>query len=484
MRSSTTEFKVGLFVLVALILMVGGYLWSIDGVRPDEASYTLRMSVATADGLNRGTPVRIAGIEVGSIETIEVAGDRADIVLRIREAYQLPVGTDGDVKASGLLGDKYVRIYPSNEDALLKAGDRIKSRDQAGDLDIITKNFERISDDIASITAILRKVIEKEENVDHVESTLANVDALTGELRGLAERNSQDIDAIVDSVRRLSESLERYAGDIAADVDDEMDRLKDLTDDLDVAAEDISSITGKMDRGEGTIGALLNDRTTIDNLNRTVKNVDRAVGSLFGLRPMFYYTGRFYAGTEPADTVKFPTGNELAWSGSNTIGIRLQAKSDFWYLVEFVDHPQGTVTQKEVYREATNTFETRWTRERGFKFTFQIEKRWGNASVRVGLREGGGGAGVTGYFLRDRLQLHFDLFSLRFGSYPAVAESGVPNTRLFLRWQPLRNVYFEAGAEQIVLGIKNGYFTGYLGVGFMFYDNNLRSILSVVPGAL
>lgn len=484
MRSITTEFKVGLFVLVCVALVIGGWIWSIDGVRPNEASYTLKMSVATADGLFPGTPVRLAGVEVGSVEKVEVAGDRADLTLRIRQIYELPVETEGDVKASGLLGDKYIRVYPSVQEELLPDGARIRSRDGAGDIDIITKNFERISDDIAAITDILRKVVEKEENVEHIEATLANVDALTGELKGLAERNSSDIDAIVDSVRRLTEALEGYAGDIASDVDQEMDLLKDLTSDLDVAAEDLGSITGKIDRGEGSIGALINERATVDNVNKAVKEVRSAVGSIFGLRPTFYYTGRFYMGTEPADLVKFPTGNELAWSGSNTLGIKLQARSDFWYLVEFVDHPQGTVSQKEVYRESTGTYETRWTRERGFKFTFQLEKRWGPISVRLGLRESGGGAGFTAYMLRDRFQISADVFSLRFGSYPAVAESGIPNTRLFARWEAFRNVYFEVGTEQLILGLKNGYFTGYVGVGFYFRDDNFRALLATIPAAL
>lgn len=484
MKSYSTEFKVGVFVLAAIVLVIGAWLWSVDGVRPNEASYTVRMSVESADGLNQGTPVRIAGVEIGSIDTITIDGDRAELVLRIRSQYALPVGTEGDVKASGLLGDKYVRLYPSPEDERLPEGGRIRSRDGGGDLDVITKNFERISDDIAAITDILRKVVEREENVEHIEATLANVDALTYELKGLAERNSTDIDAIVDSVRRLSEALEGYAGDIADDVDEEMDLLKDLTRDLDVAAEDVASITGKIDRGEGTIGALINERETVDNLNKGVREVRSAVGSIFGLRPSFYYTGRFYAGSEPADTERFPTGNELAWSGSNTIGIELRAKSDFAYLIEFVDHPQGVISQREVYRESTGTFETRWVRERGFKFTFQLEKRWGPMSFRIGLREGGGGVGLTGWLARDRVQISADVFALRFGSYPAVAESGIPNMRLFVRWEAFRNVYFELGTEQLILGLANGFFTGYVGVGFRFRDDNLRAILTAVPGAL
>lgn len=485
MTSITNEFKVGVFVLVGLVIVIGSYMWSFDGVRDDEAAYQAYFTVPSADGLNVGSPVRLAGVEVGAVQSIEISGDRAEIGIKIRDAYKLPVDSEAGLKASGLLGDYFIRVYPGVSDDILPDGGRLTSRALPGDIDTITRNVEDVSDDIAAITKILRELVEDRNNVDHVESSLANVDALSMELRLMAEQNRYDIRAIVESVKRLTEALEGYSADIAADVDDEMERIKHLTDELDRSAENVTSITGKIDRGEGSIGALVNDTETVDAINDTFKGVNRAVGSLLGLRPQFYYTGRFYMGTEPADLNKFPTGNELAWSMSNTIGLKLQAREDFWYLLEFVDHPQGVVNVREVYREATDTFETRWTRDRGFLFTLQIEKRWGPASFRIGVREGGGGLGFTFYTWRDRLQFSADVFSFRLGAYPAVEDSGIPNTRAFVRIQAMPNLYIEAGAEQIVLGALNGYFTGYLGLGFTFRDDMIRGVFASAPaGAL
>lgn len=485
MSNLTTELKVGIFVLVALVMVVGSYVWSFDGVRADEASYLIDFPVESADGVYVGTEVRLAGVEIGAVESVEIRGGHAVLALRVREAYRLSIDTEGELKSSGLLGDSYVRLYPGIEDATLSTGSVINERSTPGDLDTITRNLETVSEDIAAITKVLREMAENRDNKDHIEASLANIDGLTEELKNLASRNSADIDAIVDSVRRLSESLEGYASDIAEDVDEEMDKVKELTDELNESAQNITSITDKIDRGEGTIGALVNERDTVDNLNKTVKGVNNAVGSLFGLRPELYYIGRFYAGTQPADTAKFPTGNDLHGSGSNTIGLNLRSHNDFWYTIELVDHPQGVVTQREVYRESTGTYETRWIRERGFKFSFFVNKRWGPASFRMGLIEGGGGAGVTFWTWRDRIQFGAEVFSFRFGSYPAVAESGIPNTRAYFRIEPLRNIYLELGAEQIILGAKNGFFTGYVGLGFHFKDDNLRGVFAAVPsGAL
>jgi phospholipid/cholesterol/gamma-HCH transport system substrate-binding protein len=477
----TTELKVGLFVLITLVLIIGSWMWSYDGVRADEESFTLRMSVASADGLYKGSPVRLAGVDVGSVESIGVAGDRAEVVIRIRAIYKLPADSEGELKAQGLLGDYYVRVYPGVADEYLDDGDLLKTRSDPGDIDQITRNLQKISDDISAITKVLREVVENRENTDHIEGTLANVDALTAELREIAEQNHGDIDAVIDSVRRLSESLEGYVDDIAADADDEFDKLKELTDNLNGAAEDLGSITGKIDRGEGTVGALINERETIDRLNDTVSDVQQVVRSFSGLRPEFYYVGRYYIGTQPRDTSTFYYGNPLAGSASNTVGIRLRAHEDFWYLFEINDYPQGVISEREVMRESTGTVEKRWTKDADYRFSFQLEKRWGKFSFRLGLREGGGGVGATAYAVKDKLQISLDVFDFYFGSYPAVQDSGIPNLRLGLRYEPVKNLFIEAGAEQIILGAKHGYFTGYLGVGFHFADDDLRWVLSSLP---
>lgn len=484
MKSWSSEFKVGIFVIVAMALVIGSWLWSFDGVRKDEASYTARMVVDSADGLYAGTQIRLAGVQIGSVEEIAIRDGKAELLLRIRDVYELPIDTEGELRSQGLLGDYFVRVFPGTEDERLPDGAMIVTRSEPGDIDTITRNIEVISEDIGAITKVLREVVEDRNNVDHVESTLANFDALSAELRLIAEQNRGDIAAIVDSVRRLTVSLEGYTDDIAADVDDEMDRLKDLTDNLNDAAVDLESITGKIDRGEGTIGALINERETIDALNETIDDVGGAVRSFTGMRPEVYYTGRFYMGTQPRNTDVFYYGNPLAFSAANTVGLRLRAHEDFWYVFEINDHPQGVISQSEVLRETTGVVESRWTRDAKYRFTFQMEKRWGNFSFRLGIKESGGGLGMTAYTLKDRLRFDLDVFDFFFGSYPDIQSRGIPNTRINIRYEPIRNLYIDAGAEQIILGAKHGFFTGYVGAGFTFTDDDIRWIVSSLPVGL
>lgn len=482
MTSLTNEFKVGLFVIVSVGMMIFGYFFALDSVvRPGEAVYHLQMTVPNADGLYAGSAVQIAGVKVGSISDIVVQGNRARVILEVKQDYRLPVDSQGEIKASGLLGDTYIRLIPGREPAILPDNGVILLAQEPGDIDVITRQVEDISDDIRAITKVLREMAENSANKDHAEATLANVDELSAELKLMAVQNRQDINDIVDSIKRLTLSLEGFAGDTRVDVNEEMDKLKGATDTLQKSLDNVESITGKVDRGEGTVGALINDRDTIDALNDTINNTNAVVKSFSGMHADVYYIGRYFIGTEPRQKDIFFYGNPYNLQAANAIGLNLHSTEDFWYIFEILDYPQGILNFEERYVPATGAVTTEWIRTDQYRFSFMISKRFRDISGRLGIKEGGGGVGISGYLFKDKLTLSADVFDFTYGAYPAIESSGLPNLRLSARLEPVKHVYFDAGAEQVLLGARYGFFTGFVGAGFHFTDDDIKLLFATLP---
>lgn len=486
--SWTTELKVGLFTVGAVALLAFGYVYFWDGLRKDESAYHVSLVVPSADGLYAGTPVRIAGVDVGSVEAVEIDGNRARLTLGIRTIYPIPVDTVAELASSGVLGDRYVKLDLGMAEARVPDGGRITFGREPGSIDNITRQVEDVSDDVKAITLVIREMMEDERNVDHAEATLANIDALTLELRLIAEQNRQEIGAIVAAIGRVTTNLEALSGEATADVDEELEKLKLATDKLDASLADVNSITGKIDDGEGTIGALVNDAQTIDAINDTIENANQVVESFSGLHAEVYYLGRAYVGSQPNDDAFF-YGNPVAsspdggigFAGSNTLGMELHPQEDFWWVFEINDYPQGLIQAEEHYFPEDNVAYTEWVRRLDYRFTFQMARRWWNLGFRLGVKESGGGVGMTGYLLRDRLQLNADVFDFAFGSYPNVADSGLPNLRLGARLEPIHHVWLEAGSEQVLLGAKYDYFTGFVGAGFHFTDDDIKLLFATLP---
>jgi hypothetical protein len=161
--------------------------------------------------------------------------------------------------------------------------------------------------------------------------------------------------------------------------------------------------------------------------------------------------------------------------------MELHPQEDFWWVFEVNDYPQGAITAEEHYFPDLGTNYTEWTRRVDYRFTFQMAKRWWDLGFRLGVKENGGGVGMTWYTLQDRLQISGDAFDFAFGSYPAMDAAGTPNVRLALRSEPIDRLWLEVGGEQFLLGARYGYATGFVGAGFHFTDDDIKLLFATLP---
>lgn len=504
--SWSNELRVGLFVLIASALIGVGYVWFFDGDFKGEGTYSLSLTAPRADGLYEGTAVKLAGVDIGSVGAIAVEGGQARVELIIRREYELPVDTTAELRATGLLGDYFVSIDLGDDAALLDDGDLIAYGEEPGDIDAITRSVETITEDVAAITDVVRQIVEDRANRDNLEGTLENTEQFTDELRLIAMQNRRDIRDIVMAIERLTNNLDAVVTESGDDLDEEFDKVKDATDTLQSTLDNLESITGKVDRGEGSVGALINERDTVDNVNATVDDVNELVGGIADLQVRLYHWTRFYMGTNPTLDVDgspltperalelFPPygRNRSTWTTSHAIGVELMAAEDFWYELEFISHAVGRVTHDEYFIPSQYTggdpsFYREYRVTQDYRWSFMIAKRWNDISLRLGVKENSGGVGFTWYVggqkMGDKLVLMGDLFDFQYGAYPVVEDDAawMFNTRIQMRYTPFRGMFLEAGVEQILPGIKYGYFTGYVGAGFYFTDNNLKLLGTALP---
>src|SRR6516164_4896380 len=97
-----------LFVLVFLLTQSKGFF---------HATATLRTYMDDASGIAEGTPVRLNGILVGSLDRVTLTNSKdrkraVEFVMQIRKEYLSQISEDSvvGIAASNLLGDKYLNI--------------------------------------------------------------------------------------------------------------------------------------------------------------------------------------------------------------------------------------------------------------------------------------------------------------------------------------------------------------------------------------
>lgn len=130
MKRGAVETILGAVVLLIAIGFVFFGARSID--LQADAGYELTARFLKVGGLDRGSDVRISGVKVGSVierrlddETFE-----AIVTFSVRSDLRLPADTEAGVTAEGLLGGKYLRLFPGTAtETLAPQGEIARTRD-------------------------------------------------------------------------------------------------------------------------------------------------------------------------------------------------------------------------------------------------------------------------------------------------------------------------------------------------------------------
>lgn len=261
--SVKTRIYLGVFVLAITVLIAVCIIIAGDSISFFRRSQVYSTRFTNTAGLVEGAPVRMGGVEVGRVANIQIdpSGDGLAIAatLRIDSPYFELLRKDASVAldTQGLLGDKFVALNTGTSSEPLKEGQVIETRE--GDS--------------------LSKVVERSKAImETVEATTKKIDDFTA---GLPE--ADDMKVIGSDFARSAQALRlmmtRLADEdsVISTLDDpESKRMfKSSLANLESATTRIDSIAKKIDEGQGTLGALINDRTLYEDIRSLLGKQDR-----------------------------------------------------------------------------------------------------------------------------------------------------------------------------------------------------------------
>src|SRR5438045_9675646 len=112
---AVSELKIGILIIVAVVI-AGALVFALTGTRGFAwQRYSLKTRFADVAGLAKGSPVRVAGVEVGSVKGVVFAGAQVDVTFDVRDDMRSRI-TDRSVAKLGsvsLLGESAVDITPA-----------------------------------------------------------------------------------------------------------------------------------------------------------------------------------------------------------------------------------------------------------------------------------------------------------------------------------------------------------------------------------
>ena len=135
------EFFVGIFLALGILCLA---VLSLHVARNDffvSNGYDVHAIFTNSGGLRPGSPILIAGVEVGRIKSISLEDYEAKIVFNIRGDVPLQKDAIASIKTKGLIGEKYIEITPGADDDAVAPGGRLINTEPAMDFESLISKF-------------------------------------------------------------------------------------------------------------------------------------------------------------------------------------------------------------------------------------------------------------------------------------------------------------------------------------------------------
>lgn len=266
------EFRVGVFV----ILGIAGFftfLYMMTDPGTFRGRYNLLTRVDDAQGVRNGDPVRIKGINIGSVAGAHIDGDDVLITLEIEGEWRIPTGSRAEMFSEGVLGGMVVSVLPGPGPGFIEPMGLIPGETSP---DILTA-AGGVANNVDYVLDRVRALLS-DSLVAAVGEAVVHLRDIANDLSGLTAGRAEEVSAIMASLRRSAENVEGVTGAeewkrTLATAETALASLDRTAGALGGTVTSLNTVVGRLERGEGTLGRLLVDESLYDELEATTRTL-------------------------------------------------------------------------------------------------------------------------------------------------------------------------------------------------------------------
>src|SRR6266567_4206036 len=118
---NTLETRLGIFFALALVVAVI-ILEMIGAADFFKSGYEVNALFRNAQELKKGDLVKLAGVEIGRVESIELTNNLAQVTMKIKGKYKIKTDAKAAIKFAGLMGQNFVSVEGGSADAPWRQG--------------------------------------------------------------------------------------------------------------------------------------------------------------------------------------------------------------------------------------------------------------------------------------------------------------------------------------------------------------------------
>ena len=265
MAERKADIIVGLVVFIALLILILSLMWG-KGVQITYKMVNLVVRFEDVRGLQKGDPVVVRGTDQGTVESVTLDSGYTEVRLLVREDISLYSDVQVNIESRELLGGKQVVIYPgsSGESFDLK---RVIYGELSGDMGMVLARVDNLLLKADSVLVQFGSLIQQKP----WSKVLHNIEETTGEAKGILRENRSGLQSTVNSLEEIVRTVKE---------DSTAERLGRVVVELDSTIDIIKMMVLRIEKEEGTVAKLVQDRELYDQIMKTFTDLDSLVADI------------------------------------------------------------------------------------------------------------------------------------------------------------------------------------------------------------
>jgi phospholipid/cholesterol/gamma-HCH transport system substrate-binding protein len=284
---NTLETRLGIFFALALI--AGVVILELAGTRGlFQKGFSVRARFDSIQELKPGDSVKMAGVEVGHVEKIQLSENKVEVMLKIDRKAQVKTDSKASIKFVGLMGQNYVSLTFGSPDAPSVAANALLESEEQADLNSLMVRLQSVAEGVEGLTKNFSG--ENFSNLlgpftDFLKENNPKLSAILGNLQTISTR----IVGGEGTVGRLINEDTLYVSALGtvSNLNSRVEEARPLFDELKLTLDQARSVVSQVNEGQGTIGKLIKDETlyretttAMTNLREILQKINQGQGSV------------------------------------------------------------------------------------------------------------------------------------------------------------------------------------------------------------
>jgi phospholipid/cholesterol/gamma-HCH transport system substrate-binding protein len=272
----TRELKVGLTVIAGLFC-AGLLVVFLGRIHFTSPGYPVLVDFRYVDSLKVGAPVLYGGgVKIGEVDGLSISKGLVRVSLHVNQDVKIPLDSMVTIHTSGILGEKYVQVA---------AGDSSLGtlQPKAELLGVDPGSLDRTLQRVEALTDFLEPLLKDPKFKGSIQVLLGTLNKTVDELSHLVSDNSADLRSSVQNLKELSASLRARSDELkpilssASGMLNEKNKkaVEESLASLQAFSLKLDKVLAQIDQKKGTVGMLLYDDETAENLRELLRDLKR-----------------------------------------------------------------------------------------------------------------------------------------------------------------------------------------------------------------